>query len=112
MRITVETDASDYALAGVLLQVDEFGTLHPVAFHSRSLQTAKLNYEIHDKELLAIHDCFRVWRPYLEGAQQQIEAITDHKSLEYFAMTKQLTCRQARWAEYLSGFDYVVRYRP
>jgi hypothetical protein len=112
LRVTVETDASDYALAGILSQTDESGTLHPVAFHSRALQPAKLNYEIHDKELLAIHDCFRVWHPYLEGAQHRIETITDHRSLEYFSTTKQLTRRQARWAEYLSGFDYVVRYRP
>jgi hypothetical protein len=112
LHITVETDVLDYAPAGILSHVDKSSTMHPVGFHSCSLQPAELNYEIHDKELLAIHDCFCMWHPYLEGAQHRIETITDHKSLEYFATTKQVTRHQACWAEYLSGFDYVIRYCP
>jgi hypothetical protein len=58
--IVVETDASDYAIAGILSQISPVdGDIHPVAFHSRSLQQAELNYEIYDKELLAIFDAFK-----------------------------------------------------
>ena len=108
----VETDASDYALGAVLSQNDDSGVLHPIAFHSRTLSPAERNYEIYDKELLAIRDAFGVWRPYLEGSPHPVEVITDHKNLEWFTTTKQLTRRQARWSEYLSGFDFVIKYRP
>ena len=61
----VETDASDFALGAILSQKGDDGRLHPVAFHSRKLQPAEMNYEIHDKELLAVMDCFAKWRRYL-----------------------------------------------
>ena len=48
------TDTSDYAMGAVLEQEDSIGCTHPVAFWSKSLQQAEINYEIHDKELLAI----------------------------------------------------------
>ena len=109
----VETDASDYAVAAVLSQIDPTSSLlHPVAFYSRSMSSAELNYEIYDKELLAIFAAFKEWRHYLEGIPNTIEVITDHKNLEYFATTKLLTRRQARWSEYLSGFFYTIQYRP
>jgi len=52
--IIIETDALDYALAVILSIVAEDGELHPVAFHSRSFSSTKLNYDVHDKELFAI----------------------------------------------------------
>jgi hypothetical protein len=48
------TDASDYATSAILEQDDALGHSHPIAFYSKSLQLAKCNYKIHDKELLAI----------------------------------------------------------
>ena len=50
----LETDASDYALVAILSVFTMDGEIHPVAFHSRSFNPAKLNYDTHDKELLAI----------------------------------------------------------
>ncbi|KAH0606065.1 uncharacterized protein H6S33_004522 [Morchella sextelata] len=76
--------------------------------HSR----AERNYEIYDKELLAIIRSFEEWRLELEGAAHPIAIISDHKNLEYFISTKQLNRRQARWAEYLSRFNFVIKYRP
>jgi len=58
----VETDALDFALGAVLSQRDDENHLHPVAFHSRKFTSAEINYEIHDKELLAIVDSFKHWR--------------------------------------------------
>ena len=112
-QILIETDASDYAVAAVLSQVDPNDKLvHPIAFFSRSMAPAELNYEIYDKELLAIHAAFKEWRSYLEGAVHTVKVVTDHKNLEYFATTKLLTRRQARWSEFLSTFNYTVFYRP
>jgi hypothetical protein len=112
LPIIVETDASDYAIASILSQRTPSGEIHPVAFHSRSLQSSELNYDTHDKELLAIHDCFKLWRQYLEGSGDPVDVVTDHKNLEYFSTTKILTRRQVRWSEYLCQFNMVIRFRP
>ena len=80
----LETDASDFALGAVLSQSGEDGLLHPIAYHSRKFTAAEINYEIYDKELLAIVDSFEVWRHFLEGAQHPITVFTDHKNLLYF----------------------------
>jgi hypothetical protein len=111
-KIVVETDASDYVSGGILSQYDEEGVLHPVAYFSKKHNPAECNYEIYDKELMAIVRAFEEWRPELEGSTYPVEVITDHKNLEYFMSTKQLSRRQARWSEFLSRFDYRVTYRP
>ena len=108
----VETDASDFALGAVLSQRDNDGILHPIAYHSRKFSTAEINYEIYDKELLAIIDSFQTWRQYLLGAQHKITVYCDHKNLEYFMTTRVLNRRQARWSMFLSDFDFEITYRP
>ena len=72
---------------------------------------AECNYKIYDKELLAIIRCFEEWRPELEGTAMPVKVLTDHKGLEYFITTKKLTPRQARWAEFLSEFNFKVTYQ-
>jgi hypothetical protein len=57
----VETDASDFVLRGTLSQTAEDKKLHLNAFHSRKFSLAEINYEIHDKELLTIVNCFKAW---------------------------------------------------
>jgi len=110
--VIIETDASDFAIGVVLSQRDKKGRLHPVAFHSRKFQPAEINYEIHDKELLAIVDAFKHWRRYCEGATHQIQVLSDHQNLEYFTTTKVLNRRQARCAQELAGIDFRIYYRP
>jgi len=110
--VIIETDASDFALGAVLLQKDKENRLHQVAFHSRKFQPAEINYEIHDKELLAIVDAFKHWRRYCEGATHQVQVYSDHQNLEYFTTTKVLNRRQARWAQELAGIDFRIYYRP
>jgi RNase H-like domain found in reverse transcriptase len=89
--IILETDASDYAIATILSQVNENNEIHPVTFCLRSMQHAELNYDIHKKELLTVFDAFCAWRAYLKGAAHTILVIMDHKNLEYFTSTKLLT---------------------
>ena len=107
----VETDASDFALGGILSQKHE-GRLHPITFHSRKFTEAEINYDTADKELLAIVDCFKRWRRYLEGAKHQVQVISDHRNLELFQTTKVLNRRQARWAQELTGYDFKIFFCP
>jgi RNase H-like domain found in reverse transcriptase/Reverse transcriptase (RNA-dependent DNA polymerase) len=53
----LETDASDHVSGGVLSQKDENGIVHPVAFFSKAMIPTECNYDIYDKELLAIIRC-------------------------------------------------------
>ena len=109
---TVECDASDFATGAVLSQVGEDGAMHPVAFFSKSLNDAERNYEIYDKELLAIVRALDEWRHYLEGGEHPIDIISDHKNLLYFSSSRSLTRRQARWSLFLTQFDFTIQHRP
>jgi len=111
-HLTVKTDASDYVSATVLSQPDELGILHPVGFFSKKHSTAECNYEIYDKELLAIVSAFQEWRPELEGVKTTIKVLTDHRNLEYFMTSKLLNRRQPRWCEFLSRFNFKITFQP
>src|SRR6266581_3673885 len=110
--IIMETDASDYAISGIISIRCADEEIWPVAFRSQTLTMPELNYDTHNKELLAIFEAFRSWRHYLEGSGNPVDIVTDHKNLEYFCMTKLLTHWQARWSEFLSQFNMVVRFHP
>jgi hypothetical protein len=106
----IKTDASDGVIAGVLSQLHPDGEWYPVAYYSKTMTPAECNYEIHDKEMLAVVRSLEQWRPELQGIGQ-IKVYTDHKALEYFMTKKQLTGRQARWAEALSEYYFTIMYR-
>ena len=78
----IEADASNFAIGSILSQVGDDGKLHPIAFHSRKFEAVEINYEIHDKELLAIKDSFEQWRHLLEGSHHQIIVNNDHKRVK------------------------------
>ncbi|UTT89543.1 hypothetical protein NDA17_000901 [Ustilago hordei] len=105
----LETDASDFAIAGVLKQEHE-GRWHPVAFYSRKMSSAEKNYEIHDKELLAVVACLTQWRHMLAGLPSQLVILTDHEALKYFKSQRHITGRQALWAILLADFDFILQY--
>jgi len=111
-EMRVEADASDYATGGVLSIKCENGKWRPVAFISKSLNTTEHNYEIHDKEMLAVIRCLEAWRHYLEGAKLEFEIWTDHKNLQYFMTSQKLDRRQARWALYLLQFNFTLKHIP
>jgi len=89
------TDASDYTTAGILSVRTKDGQVHPLAFFTRTLSGAELNYDTHVKELLAIFEAFKTWRHYLEPRHHRIDVITDHKNVEYFSLTEIPMRRQA-----------------
>jgi len=108
--IILQTDASGFAIAGILNQYDGFGTLWPVNFYSRKCSPAEQNYDTYDQELLALVETMKQWRHYLEGANHKVLIQCDHKNLEYFQTSKVLSRRQARWAEILSSYDFVIEH--
>ena len=71
---------------------------------------AKCNYGIHDKEMLAIVCSLDQWRPELQSTTKCIQIFTNHKALKYFMTTKQLTSQQARWAEVLLEYHFIIMY--
>jgi hypothetical protein len=77
----LEADASNEALGGTVSQYDDDGVLHPCAFHSRKFNPVERNYEIYDKEMLAIVECMDLWRYYFAGADHPLKVLTDHKNL-------------------------------
>jgi transposase InsO family protein/predicted aspartyl protease len=108
----LETDASGYVVAGVLSQYDDQGLLRPVAYYSKKMTSTQSNYEIHDKELLAVICCIAEWDGMLRSLKK-FTVITDHKNLEYFGKPRQLSERQMRWAQFLGKFPNMeIAYRP
>ena len=110
--MVVKMDASDYMLATILSIYTPDGEIHPITSHLCSFHSTKLNYDTHDKELLAIFEAFKHWHQYIEGSAIPIDVVMDYKNLEYFAMTKLLTHRQVQWSEYLSQFNMVIHFYP
>ena len=110
-KTVIETDASDFTPGCILSEYLE-KRLHPVAFHSRKLNDAERNYEIHDKELLAILEAFWEWKHYLLGADEPVTVYTDHQNLQYFLRTKDWNSRQIRWAQWLANLNFKMVYRP
>jgi len=109
----IEADSSDFASGAVLSQqLPGEEKWHLVAFYSKSLSPVEQNYEIHDKEMLAIIRALEEWRYFLEEARHPVEIWTDHKNLEYFMTAKKLNRRQARWSLYLACFDFKLTHRP
>jgi len=93
---TLITDASDYMTGSILEQEDAFGRSHPVAYSSKSLQPMECNYEIHDKELLAIIHSLKHFHHYLQGNKHRTKIFSDHTNLQYFTTKQSLTHRQSR----------------
>ncbi len=109
---TLSTDASDFAIPGILHQPDSHGFLHPTAFYSRKISPAEINYEIYDKELLAVVESLRDMRAWLISTPTPIAVVSDHKDLEYFMTSRVLNRRQARWSMFLSEFNFRLAYAP
>ena len=80
-RFHLKCDASNFATGAVLSQVQADGTYQPVAFMSKGFSDAECNYQIHDKEMLAIMHALDEWCHFLEGTKEKFEILTDHRNL-------------------------------
>ena len=121
-HIRIETNASDYAIGGMLSQLasgtrpdrvvtkTNLSQWHPVAFFFRKMIPAETWYETYDSKLLAIVEVFKMCHHYLKGCKHKILVLTDHNNLCYFIDTKSLSFRQVCWAQELSQYYFQIDY--
>ena len=98
-------DASLLGLGSVLVQDGRV-----VSYASRQLRLHESNYATHDLELAAVVHALKTWRHFLIG--NHCDVYTDHKSLKYIFMRKELNLRQRRWLELIKDYDMKLHYHP
>ena len=76
------------------------------------MSPAERNYQIYDKEMLAVIEALREWRQYLIGAAAPVEVWSDHLNLTYFRKPQNLTRRQANWMSELADYDFTIHHLP
>ncbi len=112
-QFVVEVDASEVGVGAILSQRSSSDDkMHPCAYFSHRLSPTERNYDIGNRELLAVKLALEEWRHWLEGLGVPFIVWTDHKNLEYIKSAKRLNSRQARWALFFGRFDFSFSYRP
>jgi transposase InsO family protein len=107
---TLNCDACMYAV-GATLQQDLGNGLQPVAYRSRKLTPAEVNYDTREKEFLALVDACSYWRHYLHS-DLPFRLLSDHDSLKYHKTMPNLSGRLARWVEKMAEFEYTIEHIP
>ena len=107
-RFIIATDASDVAIGAVLLQEDDKGDRHPIAYFSKALQPAERNWPVHEREMFAILRALQHWSHYCNEFPILVE--TDHRPLEHLPTQRELSKRQHRWVEKLADFNHTITY--
>eukprot|EP00741_Cyanophora_paradoxa_P005569 tig00000911_g5399.t1 len=107
----LQTDASTYAIGAILSQADDKGVERPLAFISRTLLPAEMNYSATELECLAVVWAIKYWRHYLLGGPQFLVR-TDHHALQWLKTLDPTTGRLGRWSLLLQAYDFEIVYRP
>jgi uncharacterized protein Usg len=108
----MEIDASDYATGAVLIQRDEAGKRVEVGYHSEALNQAERNYDVYDREFLALIRAFKFWRYLLEGSPHQVKVYTNHANLTKHREAQKLSGKVARYITFLARFDFDICHLP
>src|SRR6266702_1275434 len=106
----LEVDASNYAIGATLNQKDELGRWHPVAYYSMTLSETECNYDIYDKELLAVVKSLHHWRTYLAGAPHQIIIHMDHSNLLYWKELQKISRRITCEFQELQEYNFILKH--
>lgn len=105
-------DASNTGVGAVLSQRNSEGKTHPCAFFSKRLSLAEANYDVGERQLLAVKLELEEWKHWLEGAREPFRVWTDNKNLEYLNSAKRHNPRQVRWDLFFCRFNFTLSYRP
>src|SRR5258708_37880648 len=108
----LECDTSNFATGAVLSQAQADGMHQLIAFMSKGFPDVECNYQIHDKEMLAIMHALDEWHHSLEGRAEKFKILMDHQNLAYFHDAQKLNRRQAHWSLFLSHFNFSLCHQP
>ena len=123
-QFILQVDASAYGVGAILSQEGDPSmltpslkqrtkpTLHPVAYYSATFTATEWNYDIYERELLAIMKALAHWRPYLGWTKTPFIIRTDHANLQYWKSPRNLNRRMARWHADLQEYDFQLEYIP
>ena len=118
-KFYLQTDASAYSVNAVLSQEEEKSpsltkhrkpVLHPAGYYSATFTPVERNYDIYERELLAMMKSLAHWRPYLGWTKEPFAILTDHANLQYWKAPKDLNRRTARWHADLQKYDYEIKH--
>jgi len=110
-RLILDTDASDYAVGAVLSQVQD-GEERVLGYFSRTLNDAQTRYCTTKKELLAVKSGLEFWDHYLQNPSEPFLLRTDHAALTWLRSMSTKDRTLARWATYVSEYQYECEHRP
>jgi hypothetical protein len=118
----LQADASAYGVGAVLSQEGEHLSpslakrhkpiLHPVAYYSATFTPTERNYDIYERELLAVMKSLIHWRQYLGWTKEPFTILSDHTNLQYWKSPKNLNRRTTRWHADLQEYDYRIQHIP
>ena len=111
-QFVLQTDASALGVGAVLLQQEDTKKLQPVKFFSAPFTPTERNYDIYERELLAIMKALAHWRPYLGWTKEPFLIQTDHANLQYWKSPRNLNRRTARWHADLQDYDFILQHIP
>ena len=107
----IKCDASLFTTGAILLQQDTNRDWHPVAYHSKSMSPTERNYQVYDRELMAVIRSLREWRCYIYGSDYTTIVWTDHHNLTYYTHPQKLTRRQVRWMVELMDYNIKLQHK-
>jgi hypothetical protein len=107
-QFEIEVDTSNYAIGAVLMQKGEKDILHPVAFFLKTMNDVQRNYDVYNRELLALVETFRHWRHYLHSAAHKVKVHMDHANLLYWKNPGDHNRRVARWHAELMDYNFEL----
>src|SRR5260370_30739683 len=108
----LKCDDANFATGALLSQAQADGMHQPIAFMSKGFSDAEHNYQIHDKEMLAIMCALDKWHHFLEGRMEKFEILMDHQNLTYFQDAQKLNHQQAHWSLFLSHSNFSLHHHP
>ena len=108
----LQVDASAYATGAILSQQDDRGKHQAVRFLSKTFNEAERNYDIHDRELLAVFRGLAHWRHLLLSSPHVTTVLTDHKNLEYYKEPHHINRRIARYVQCMQDYNFVIKHIP
>ena len=108
----LQVDASAYTTGAILTQKDTRGKHRAVGFLSKTFNEAERNYDIHDRELLAVFRALSHWQHLLLSSPHVMTVLTDHKNLEYYKEPHHINRRIARYVQRMQDYNFIIQHIP